>query len=390
MRRRVVAIFVDLPSAYGRALLRGISRFAQLHGPWEMYGDQERVIMPIEDLSRWKGDGVIVQHVRPEIEPLLSSDAWPVINVADHASATRFASVIPDHAEIGRLVARYLYERGFRDFGYCGFAGHHHSRVRGDSFAAEVASRGCSCSQIEGEGQQWEPRRWPERRDEIAAWIRRLPRPVGVFCCNDIRARHVAQICADIGVRIPEEVALVGVDNDELVCQMGSVGLSSVDLAAAEVGYQAAAMLDRLAGGEPRPSTPVLVPPAGVVTRRSSDILAIADPHVAEALRFIYDHSHERIGVEHVVATAALARRALERRFKASLGLTIGQQLASARINRARQLLTHSDLSVPLIAERCGFHYAQQFHAAFKRITGVTPIAYRRRLRVVYEPANVP
>ncbi len=382
MSRRVVAIFVDLPSAYGRGLLRGISRYAQLHGSWEMYGDHERIIMPIEDRSHWRGDGVIVQHMRPEIEALVSHDAWPVINVSDHGAADRFVSVIPDHAEIGRLAARHFYERGLRDLGYCGFSGHNYSRVRGDGFAAEAASKGCSCTQIEGEGWQWEPQRWPERRAEIAAWIRTLPRPAGVFCCNDIRARHVAQICADIGVRVPEEIALLGVDNDELVCEMGSVPLSSIDLAAAEVGYQAAAMLDRLADGAPRPASPVLVPPVGVVTRRSSDVLAIADADVAEAVRYIREHAHEPMDVEQVVRTLAIGRRALERRFRSILGLTIAQQIAATRISKARQLLIHSNLAAPLIANRCGFRYVQQFNATFKRTVSMTPTAYRRQFRM--------
>jgi LacI family transcriptional regulator len=347
-----------------------------------MYGDHERVIMPIEDYSHWKGDGVIVQHLRPEIQPLVAGVAWPVINVSDHAAADRFVSVIPDNAEIGRLAARHFFERGFRNFGYCGFAGANHSKVRGDSFAAEATSLGCSCAQIEGAGWQLEPQRWPERHAEIAAWIRALPRPAGVFCCNDIRARHVAQICADIGVRVPEELALLGVDNDELVCEMGSVAISSIDLAAAEVGYQAAAMLDQLAEGAPRPASPVLVHPAAIVTRRSSDMLAIADSAVVETLRYIHEHAQEPIGVEEIARAATIGRRVLERRFKSALGRTIGQQLASARINRAKQLLTQSDLPAPLIAERCGFRYVQQFNATFRRVVSMTPTAYRRQFRM--------
>lgn len=382
MPRRRVAIFVDLPFAYGRDLLKGIARYATLHGPWEMYGDTDRIVMPVEDLSRWRGDGVIVQQVRPELEGLVSGNRWPVINVGDADLAARFPTVIPDNAAIGRLAARDLYERGFRDFGFCGFYGQDYSRVRGEGFAAEVQARGCTSSMIEGEGWQWAPQSWPARQAEIAAWIRALPRPVGVFCCSDVRARHVAQICAEIGVRIPEELALIGVDNDELMCDISNVGLSSVDLAATDVGYRAAALLDRLVDGETPPATPLLVPPVGVVTRRSSDVLAVADPSVAEALRYIRENAHKPIGIEHVVGAVAVGRRALERRFRLILGLTIGQQIAGTRMGIAKQLLIHSDLPAPLIAQRCGFSYVQQFNATFRRATSMTPTAYRRQFRV--------
>ena len=382
MVKRRVAIFVNVAIAYGRDTLLGISRYIRTHEPWLIFGDPDRSATPMGDANEWDGDGVIGQISGPHNHDLLRRPGLPVINVHDHTADWGAASVLPDNIAIGRMGARHLLERGFRHFGFCGFQGHGYSQWRALGFATEVQRERCQISQFDGEGMQTTPERWNEVKADMTAWVRSLPRPVGVMCCNDTRARHLAQICQDVGVRVPEDMALLGVDNDVLTCGMSNPPLSSVDLSAEQMGYEAAAVLDRLMAGGGRPTAPILIPPTGVVTRHSSDVLAISDPTVAQAVRFIYEHAGEPIGVDDVVNAVPASRRVLERRFRTILNHTIGEQIGNARIDRAKELLVHSDVPTPVVALRSGFRYVQQFNMMFKRFTGVTPVAYRRQFHM--------
>jgi LacI family transcriptional regulator len=378
---RRVAIFVDMLSAYGREVLIGINRYTSAHGPWAVFGDPERIVAPISGLAHWQGDGVIAHVHQPAMQQLLVTLRQPVVNVSQYLAVSPFPTVLPDNDEVGRMGAEHLLERGFANFAFCGFAGHRYSEIRAAAFERAVRPRNATFSRFDTDPPQERPEEWDDRQAELADWIRSLPRPVGVLCCNDARARHVAQVCLDIGVRVPEEVALIGADNDELVCEMSNPPLSSIDVSAERVGFEAAALLDRLMKRQPPPDRPVLVPPTGVVTRRSSDLLAIADATVAAAVRLIRDHAHEALNVSDVADALPVSRRVLERRFRQTLGRTIGQQIALTRIDRAKQLLIHTDSPTPTVAERAGFRYVQQFNALFKKHTGQTPTQFRRAHR---------
>ena len=382
MPRRRVAIFVNVGIAYGRDILAGISRYMRTHEPWLVFGEPDRIATPIGDMNHWDGDGVIAHVSTPSNHKLLRRPGLPVVNTLDHTAEWGIASVLPDNIAIGRMGARHLLERGFRHFGYCGFRGQGYSQWRASGFATEVQKEGYEISQWEGEGMQTTFKRWNKIKAEMTAWVHGLPRPAGVMCCSDTRARHVAQICQEVGVRVPEDLALLGVDNDVLTCEISNPPLSSVDLSAEQLGYEAAALLDRLMAGARPPTAPILIPPTGVVTRRSSDVLAISDTTVAQAVRFIYEHASEPIGVDDVANAVPASRRVLERRFRAILNRTIGEQIGNARIDRAQELLVHSDAAPPVVAQRCGFRYVQQFHMMFKRFTGVTPVAYRRQFHL--------
>lgn len=369
-------------SSFGRDILTGVNRYNRAHGGWTIYGDPERIVAPIDDLRRWAGDGVIAQVWRADIHALMDRVEFPVVNVSQHMAESVLTSVLADSRTVGQLAAQHLLGRGFTQFAFCGFVGHRYSELRADAFDAEVARHGFPCVRFDTEPPQVEPERWDERLTALANWVRRLPRPIGVMCCNDVRARHVAQACTEAGVRVPEEMALVGADDDVLICEMSTPPLSSVDVNAAQVGYEAAALLDRLMNGEAPPTGPALVPPVGVVTRRSSDVLAVADPVVVDAMRFIHENASRPIGVNDVVDAVPASRRVLERRFKAALGRTVGEQIGQARIDRAKQLLVASDVPTPHVAAKSGFNYVQQFNTMFKRVTGMTPIAYRRQYRL--------
>jgi LacI family transcriptional regulator len=378
-----VAVFVDMPGGYGRGLLTGISNYVRAHRPWRLFGDPERAVAPVFDLASWDGDGLIIHLHTRELEAMARATGVPCVNVSGRMLRTEVPTVLPDNRAVGRLVATHFLERGFRQFAYTGFTGHGYAITRGNAFRATLESAGHECLMHESPAPREGARgSWERQQSHLRAWVEALPRPVAVMACNDVRARQVAQICEEAGLRVPEDIALVGSDNDELICELSNPPLSSVDLAIERVGYQAAAMLDALMSGQPPPDAPVLVPPAGVITRRSSDLLAIDDADVADAVRYIRDHAAEPVQVNDVVNATAVSRRVLERRFKRVLGHTVGDYLARTHVDRAAQLLIHTDLSMADIAARCGFNYIQQFNAVFKRHLHQTPRAYRNQHRV--------
>jgi LacI family transcriptional regulator len=216
----------------------------------------------------------------------------------------------------------------------------------------------------------------------VRDWLLALPKPAAVFSSNDVPARHLAEMCRALGLLVPEEVALLGVDNDELECLLCHPPLSSVVNPAEQIGYEAARLLDRLMSGRQPPRRPIHVPPTHVVTRQSTDIVAVADPDVSQAAAFIRDHAAENIGVADVVLALSMARRRLERRFRGCLGRTILDEIQRVRVERAKHLLAETDLPIPVVANRSGFSTPQRLAAVFRRATGQSPTAYRRQVRL--------
>jgi LacI family transcriptional regulator len=220
--------------------------------------------------------------------------------------------------------------------------------------------------------------------EEVARWIHSLPKPLGLMACNDFRGIQALDACRRAGIAVPEEMAVIGVDNEELVCKLAYPPLSSVVPNARRIGYEAAALLDRLMRGEPEPTIPLAIPPLEVITRLSTDVNAIADPDVAAAMRFIREHACEGIGVDEVLAQVPVSRSVLQRRFRSLLGRSIHAVIAAVRLQRAKQLLVETDLSLAVIAKRTGFSHVEYLCAAFRQAVGLPPGAYRR------EHAQVP
>lgn len=377
-----VAIFVDMLGGYGRAVLAGIASYVRTHKPWTISGNPERAVAPIRDLRHWDGDGIIAQAYTPGMAALLREITIPTVNVSQRLPRSEVPSVLCDDDAVGRMGAKYLVDRGFRNFGFAGFAGHRYSVQRAAGFVAELREAGFVCHAYESSPVEMARGRWRSELQRLGQWISGLPKPTAVMCCNDVRARHVAQVCLDNSLRVPEEIALLGADNDELICEMSNPPLSSVDLRVKTIGYAAAELLDAMMNGAAKPTTPTLIPPAGIVTRVSSDVLAIDDTDVAAALRFIRENAFRTITIDEVVAATGSGRRQLERRFARSLNRTIGAQVTLAHIERARQLLIDTDLNTTEVASRCGYRYLQQFNEMFRRHTGFTPARFRKRYRM--------
>jgi LacI family transcriptional regulator len=373
-----VALIVETAKQYDRGVLRGIGRYIKGHGPWSVYLEERGPQDAIPAwLKSWRGDGIIarIKDV-PMAEALLATGA-PIVELRRQVVGFDLPAVHCDDAAISDLAVRHFRERGFRQFAFCGRPGARWSDLREHAYRDRLTGEGYACHIYPG------PRRarglsWEQEQDDVAQWLATLPRPVGVLACNDIRGLQVLDACRRTDLSVPEGVAVLGVDNDEVLCELADPPLSSIDQDLERIGYEAAALLDRLMAGEPPAADPTLVEPLGVVARLSTDVVAIDDPAVATALRLIRQHACDGKGVDHLVDRTGLSRRALQRRFKALTGRTLQEEILNTQLARVRQMLAETDLKLENIAAKSGFNYVGYMCCFFKKKTGMTPGEYRR------------
>jgi LacI family transcriptional regulator len=287
-----------------------------------------------------------------------------------------------DNVAVARLAAAHWAGKGFAHVAFCGDARFLWSRQRGAEFRRRLAEGGRRVREFRSRaGQPGGPGSDAENR-EIAAWLEALPKPVGVFACYDGRAQQVLEACQLLGLHVPDEVAVLGVDNDEVLCELCSPPLSSVQPNARRTGYEAAAMLARMMQGEKTVGAETrYVEPVRVVERQSTDVVSVADAQVAAALKYIRQHACEGVNVADVLRAVPMSRTLLERKFKALLGHSPHRQLVQARVERAKHLLVESEVSIAVVAELAGFESASYLSVVFRRETGGSPYAYRVKHR---------
>lgn len=359
---------------YGREILKGISRYLGTHERWSVFLDERELDAPAPDwLLDWSGNGVICRSTTPALAKGLKGRRLPVVDLNDRHGDLGLPRIASDMEAIGRLAADCLRERGFTNVAYCGFEGEAWCEAR----LAGVRERVAPCGVFRTPWKGLREHAWQEERDQIGAWLSDLPKPLGVVTCNDVRGHHVLDACRTLGLAVPEEVAVVGVDNAETFCSLCDPPLSSVVPDAERIGYEAAALLARLMKGRPAPATTVLIPPRGVVTRQSTDSVAIADPLVARLARYIRENALHPISVDDVLAHSKVSRSTLERRFRAALGRSPHEEIQRTRLKRVKTLLRETDWPLARIAEDAGFDHPEYMMVQFKRETGLTPSQWR-------------
>jgi LacI family transcriptional regulator len=380
---------IGLVMGYGldfyRDILRGIKTFAETRPHWVFtpIAPDARAVRAMRPLRH---HGMIAHIFSRELADALIKTEKPVVNVSGVLPDLPLPRVGVDHVAVGRLAAEHLLDRGFRQFGFVGYADHAFSVGREAGFRATLESTRCrvACYHEPGAANGDPTGLW-EWNHGLSRWLTGLPRPVGILASHDPQGVELSEICRQAGLRVPEEVALVGVDNDDLLCELARPSLSSVALPAERVGFEAARLLDGLlTGSRPRrrpEGSALLLPPQGVVIRGSSDILAIKDPDVAAALRFIRQHAHEPIQVKDVLIEVPVSRRTLERRLRAALGRGIWEEIRRVHIDRGKSLLADTDMSMSEVARHAGFSDQRQLSVVFRENVGLTPTAYRRQFR---------
>ncbi|WP_422924807.1 substrate-binding domain-containing protein [Singulisphaera sp. PoT] len=368
--------------AFYREILRGIKSFAEERSDW--------ILTPIAPEKRAIGlakslrcDGYIGHLFNSPIAEAVLALGKPVVNVSGVLPGLPMPRVVVDHEEVGRMAARHLIERGVRTFGFVGYPEHDFSlgRERGLIEIAEAAGFTVSVFHDDVHRIQDPTGMWFWNRP-LLQWLTSLTKPVGLLTSHDTQGAQVSEYCRQLGFSVPDDVAIVGVDNDDLLCEMSRPSLSSVALPAQRIGYEAATLLDQRMRGQTPSTSVVVLPPVGLVVRQSSDLIAVADPDVSDAVRFIQEHAHQPIRVPDVLEAVPVARRSLERRFRKWLQRSISEEICRVHIERGRDLLMKTNLSMSAIAELSGFTDGRQLSIAFRRETGMTPSDYRRRFRL--------
>lgn len=385
-RRKVVALLIESSNAYARGLLEGIVKYHREHDAWSIYlPEQERGAAPPAWLKNTRIDGAIARIETDRIAKAVSSLKVPVVDVS---SARRVASIPwieTDDQAIARMAFEHLLERGFRHFAFCGPKGLNWSRWRQEGFIDCCKQAGHPC-EIYQTPSPFRTANVSNTQRELTAWLAKLPKPIGLFCAYDITAQVILDHCRNEGIAVPEQIAVIGVDNDPILCELARPSLTSIAPDAIGAGYFAAQWLDqamsnRSASKRADYSVPFrLMPPMGLVLRQSTDITAVADTVVAKAIEFIRDHACDGIQVEDVLRHVALSRRMLETRFVSAIGKTPHAMISMIRLTRAKELLQQTDLSIDAIAQKSGFQHVEYMSVAFRKAFGQPPGRYRRQL----------
>lgn len=377
-----VALLVETSLGSGRDILRGIARYVREHQPWALYHEPRGLEESVPRwLRAWKGDGIIARLQNARIAQEVLAAGIPTVDVLGLVPGAGLPLVHVDDEAIARLGAGHLLERGFRHFGWFGLQGENWSERRRAAFAEAVGRVGGQVQNHELPRAGLRGPTWERAEDDLAQWVAGLPKPVGVMVCSDQLGPQLLEACRRASVQVPDEMAVIGVDDDEPLCEVCNPPLSSVRPGHARVGYQAAALLDRLMAGEAAPARPMLLEPEGVTTRLSSDVLAIPDRPIAAALRLIREQACAGLGVEELARQVGLSRSVLQRRFRAALNRSVHGAIVRARLQRAQELLAGSDLTLADIAERTGFKHQEYLGAVFKTHLGKTPARFRREAR---------
>lgn len=376
-----MTVLVDTATGWGRDIIRGVHRQAETLPRWRLWVEARGVGERVRFAEDWAPHGVIARVADAELARELTASGLPVVNVsAMQLPEARFPRVATDVEAAGRMAAEYFSQRGFRSFAYISTLAQDYVVRQRAAFAGAVRAAGHRCDEWSPPpGKAWPRRPEAERRVELARWLGGLPRPAGVFTWSG--GSELVRAARQAGLTVPEEVAVLSGSDDDLLCEVCEVPISAVRQPAEQIGSEAAALLERLMNGDAPPQEPRWLPPPRIVTRRSTDTLAVGDPWVRAALRFIRERGCEPVQVADVAVAAGLSRRSLERRFALHLTGSPAVYLRRARMARAKALLAETDRAIPEVAALAGFGSAEYLAQAFREELEVSPLRFRRASR---------
>lgn len=377
---RRVALLLDRGLSFVREVIRGIRVYASDKPNWVLRDGPPRLRL-VSQVRDWKPHGIIAGLVLPRVAKELARTRVPLVDVAYMLPELEIPTVDVDHQAVGRLAAEHFLERRFNQFGFFGSESAAYSRSQEAAFRERVGEEGYTVSSCYAEylADLTTAALWKKSTQKVERWLRRLSKPVAVLCCEDAPARYLADVCSQIGLKVPDDVALLGVGNDDLDCSLTQPALSSIAVPSERIGFEAAALLDRLMQGDVKPSQSQLLAPLHVVTRYSTDILAVEDETVQAALQYIRENAWADMSVSDLADGIAVGRRLLERKFRTILGRSILDEIYRVRVDRAKELLTETHLSITAIAERAGFPNTRRLDVVFAKQTGLSPREYRRQ-----------
>ncbi len=380
---------IESSRGYGRELLRGVAAYAREQASWRLFFEERSLVDCVPPkLKQWQPDGVIARVSCAAFGRQLHQLRIPVVNLMGEKWGRWFPEVLPDQKEVVRLAVEHLLERGLRNLGFCGFSGIRFSRERQQYFVDYVSAWGlrphfcCVPSSVRTSYDAVRAEAGQHNR-ELAKWLAGLPKPAGVLAANDERAHQVLTICSEIGLKVPEQVAVIGIDNDELLCELAEPTLSSVDPGCERIGYRAANLLDEIIHGHAAPPATTVVSPIGVVARHSTDVLAVTDPEVTNIAAYIRQHASDGLKVEDILRHFSISRSTLDRWFDQYVGHSASVEIARVRVRQAEELVTTTNLPLSQIAARLGFDHLETLHHLFKKWTGQTMGERRRSAHLI-------
>jgi LacI family transcriptional regulator len=385
--RSRVALIAETTGSYGRSVLFGVAHYLKIHDNWSLFVDERHVVTsPPHWVINWQGDGIITRYMTPDLALKLKHKNIPIVDLNDAHGPLRFPHIGSDMPGIGRMAANHLIEKGIRKIAFVGTVRAAWSSGRLEGVLQALQNRADFCGIFEYEPvfyteQNWADQDradqyWAGELERLKTWVKALPRPVGIVASNDKGAHHVLEVCRALELTVPDEVAVIGVDNTEFLCELSSPSLSSVIPDGERIGYEAASLLTRLMKGE-KQEKPLTIAPRGVASRQSTDIVSLNDPLFSKALRFMREHACDGIDLGDVLNHVSISRATLDRCFQQHAGHSATAELRLIRLKRVKQLLEETDFALPQIAELAGFEHPEYMMAQFKRLVGQTPSQWR-------------
>ncbi len=378
-----VLLWIESSRAYGRGCLLGIADYCRTHDPWRLIHVERDLEQSVPSfLAEMRFDGVISRSENREIAEGLESLGVPIVDLRGAIQPTHGHMIDTDPAGCSELAFEHFWERGLATMAFCGYEGVDWSDRRRDAFVSLAGERGIrplvfqSLAQPERRGTLWHEAQGEREDPGLSEWLRALPKPIAVFAANDVRGRQVLAACSASGIAVPEQVAVLGVDNDEVICELSHPQLSSIEPDTAAIGYAGAKTLDRLMsreGAGAKPTALRLIRPSGVMTRLSTDIAAIDDLAVGEAVSIIRERGGNISTVDELASAVGVSRATLERRFRDSLGRSPRQEIDRVRLDRARMLVRRTTYPLHRIAQMVGYSNSSRLLDAYRRRFGVTP-----------------
>lgn len=379
-----IALLFNGDASCHRPIRRGIFRHARPALAWDFIIYPRINRSTLSKVRRWAPHGIIADLGRTDLAEIGRSFRVPVVNLYGGQPHGSLPQVGADDEAAGRMAARHLLECGYEAFGYVGFPGPGMPAARWRGFCGELALVGRGAKTFFPYAKQDRDiplSGWSDAIHDIEGWLAGLPRPVGLFACSDLVAGYVSEACRHLGLQVPEQVGILGVDDDEDLCEGSYPALSSIRMPYEMIGRRAAQTLEDMINGACVPAEPVRLPPLQVVHRRSTDLAAVSHQPLSRAVAYIRDHAHEGIQVWHVAERAGLSRRSLERYFQDTFGRSPFQEIRRRQLEIAKRLLRETDDKLDVVAAGCGLSSAIRLGLEFREKLGTTPGQYRARFR---------
>jgi LacI family transcriptional regulator len=368
---------------FHRQVLLGVRDYAGHAKQW-LFHNAPPIQAVLRPLAQWNPHGIIAHLDDAKVARAILKLGKPVVDTACMIKGLKVPTVDVDHVAVAQLAADYLLARGYRHFGFFGSDLVLYPQLREASFRRTVEQAGFKVRACHIEYRPHLPHRtnWKSVYSQVQKWLKELGKPVAILADHDVAAHDLADMCLVLGLRVPDDVAILGVDNDELECQLAFPPLSSVAIPAERIGFEAARLLDRMISGKHVASGPLYLPPIRVVTRQSTSMFAVEEPIVTAALHYIRNHLAEPLKVSCIAAELTVRRRELEERFRTLLGRSVLDEIHRVRMDRAKELLASADLSVSTVAEQSGFSTSERMAKVFRKVAGLSPGEFRRQTRV--------